>query len=96
MKRTLVIALLIIAGLLAFTNPDEVQYRAYIQQREGIVGVLGMGLMDLLSTSGNKGIHQANYIVFSKFYVGGDGLLPRQDLAWGIAGKFIDIQPDKK
>jgi hypothetical protein len=24
--------------------------------------------------------------------VGGDGILPRSDMAWGIAGKFFDIE----
>ena len=91
-----VIVLLVIAGMLAFTNPDETQYRAHIQEREGIVGVLGMGLADLLSKHSSKGIHRDNYVVCSKFYAGGDGILPRQDLAWGIAGKFVDIEVEKQ
>ncbi len=95
MKVT-VLLLLVIVGLLAFTNPSESQYRAHIKEREGIVGTLGLGLADLLSKDSTKGIHRDNYIVFSKFYAGGDGILPRQDLAWGIAGKFVDIEVEKQ
>ncbi|MDB6117057.1 MAG: hypothetical protein JWO08_838 [Verrucomicrobiaceae bacterium] len=88
--------LLVIIGLLAFTNPTESQYRAHIKEREGIVGSLGLGLADLLSKNSTKGIHRDNYVVLSKFYAGGDGILPRQDLAWGIAGKFVDIEIEKQ
>ncbi|MDB6138396.1 MAG: hypothetical protein JWO94_1468 [Verrucomicrobiaceae bacterium] len=88
--------LLVILALLAFTNPNESQYRAHIQERQGVFGVLGLGLADLLSKDSGKGIHRENYVVFRKFYAGGDGILPRQDLAWGVAGSFIDIDLEKK
>jgi len=97
MKVTFVL-LLVIVALLAITNPNVSQYRAHIQERDGIVGTLGLGLADLLSKDGAKGVgvHRQNFVVFSKFYAGGDGILPRQDLAWGVAGKFIDIEIEKE
>lgn len=87
----LLIAALVLGGL-AFTNPDEAQYRAHIQEQQGLLGSLGLGLADLLSKDARQGIHRENWFIASKFYTGGDGLLPRQDLAWGVAGKFCDIQ----
>ncbi len=91
----LLVLALITAGL-ALTNPNESQYRAHIQERDGLLGTLGLGLADLLSKDASKGIHRDNYFVASKFYIGGDGLLPRQDLAWGIGGKFWQIEPRRK
>ena len=43
-------------------------------------------------------MHRDNYFLFSRYYVGGDGILPRSDLAWGIGGKFFEIEetPEKK
>ena len=91
MKLTALLVLVIV-GLLAFTNPGEAEYRAHIQEKRGIVGVLGMGLADLLAKDASKGIHRDNYFLFSRFYAGGDGILPRQDLAWGVASKFVDLK----
>lgn len=97
MKSFIILVLLLaVAGLLAFTNPDVDQYRGYVKQREGLAGTLSLGLVDLLSKHGDKGIHRDNYFVFSKFYIGGDGILPRQDLAWGVCGKFVDVQVEKR
>lgn len=90
-RRTLLIILAVVVAALALTNPSETAYRGHIQEQTGIVGTLSMGLMDLLSKDGSRGIHRDNYVLFSKFYLGGDGLLPRQDLAWGVAGMFIEI-----
>ena len=91
-RRTWMIVAAVIVGALALTNPNEAEYRGHIQERQGILGALGIGLVDILS-NGNRGIHRDNYLLFSKFYVGGDGILPRQDLAWGVAGKFFEINP---
>ncbi len=91
--RLALVAAGVILGVLVATNPNEAQYRGYVSERQGIVGVLGMGLIDLLSKDGGRGLHRDNYLIFSKFYIGGDGLLPRQDVAWGMLGKFWEIEP---
>ena len=36
------------------------------------------------------GIGREIFIVAGRFYLGGDGWLPGEDLAWGIAGFFIE------
>lgn len=89
-RRTLLIVLAVVFGALVLTNPSESQYRGHIQERQGIVGTLGMGLADLLSGAKGGGIHRDNYLICSRYYVGGDGILPRQNLAWGIAGMFFE------
>lgn len=91
-SKIILVALVIILGCLAFTNPTESQFRAHIQEREGLGGWLGLKVADLLSAGPQSGIHRDNYFILSRFYVGGDGVLPRKDLAWGIAGRFIDIE----
>ncbi len=96
LRYVALLILLVIAAGLALTNPNESQYRAHVQEREGLLGTLGLGLADLLSKDASKGIHRDNYFVASKFYVGGDGVLPRQDLAWGIGGKFWEIEQRRK
>ena len=88
--KSLLLIVLVAAALLAFSNPTETQYRAHVREREGIIGGVGLLVADVLSEGRGQGIHRDNFIVFSRFYVGGDGILPRQDLAWGIAGKFIE------
>lgn len=95
--KTLLIVLAVVAAMLAFTNPDETTFRAHVQEKQGIFGTLGLGLADLLSKDAKRGIHRDNYVLFSKFYMGGDGILPRQELGWGIAGKCFDSnhQPER-
>lgn len=85
--------LLIVAAVgLALTNPTEAQFREHVRQKEGIAGTVGLAVADLVSGGKKGGIQRENYIVASKFYVGGDGVLPREDVAWGIAGQFIEIK----
>jgi hypothetical protein len=91
MKRIFVLGGIIVL-LLALSNPDEEDFRGHVREKSGIAGTLGMALTDLLS-GGKGGIRRDNYIVASRFYIGGEGLLPRQDLAWGIAGMFFDSDP---
>ena len=88
--KTPLIVLAVVAAMLAFTNPNETTFRAHVQEQQGIIGTLGLGLADLLSKDAKRGIHRENYLLFSKFYMGGDGILPRQELGWGIAGKCFD------
>jgi len=84
----LVIALLVI---LAFTNPNEAEFRAHMQQKHGIAGTLSLKVASIFSAGTSTGVHRDNYFLFSRYYVGGDGVLPRSDLAWGVGGKFFDI-----
>lgn len=85
--------LLIIAAIgLALTNPSEADFREHVRQKEGIAGTVGLAVADLVSGGKKGGIQRENYIIASKFYVGGDGVLPREDIAWGVAGQFIEIK----
>jgi len=89
--KKLILLLVIALAVLAFMNPNEADFREHVRQKEGIAGSIGMAMADLLS-GGKGGIKRDNYLVVSRFYFGGDGMIPREDLAWGIAGKFIDIK----
>lgn len=90
----------VVLVMLAATNPTVEQYRGHIKEREGLAGTLGLLAADLLSVGdgkkSNRGIHRESYVFFSRFYLGGDGLLPRQDLAWGALGRFWDIEPERQ
>lgn len=91
------VALAVVLVMMAVTNPTVEQFRGHIREREGLAGTLGLLAADLLTLpaeSGKKGgIQRENFVFFSRFYLGGDGLLPRQDVAWGALGKFWDIEP---
>lgn len=91
MKR-LIFFLLVIGIGLGLTNPNEADFRDYVRQQAGIAGQVGLAVTDLLSGSNKGGIKRENFLIASRFYIGGDGILPKQDLAWGIAGKFIEIK----
>lgn len=88
--RIALIILAVVLAALVITNPDEAAFRAHIQERQGIFGTLGLTLADLLSPESNRGVHRENYIVFSTFHLGGDGILPRREIGWGIAGKCFE------
>ncbi len=89
MKKLLLI-LIALAAVLAVLNPSEADYREHVREKQGVAGSAAMAVMDLLSLDKKGGIRRENFIVASRFYLGGEGLLPREDLAWGIAGFFID------
>lgn len=92
-KSSLICAVLGIAFVtLALLNPNTARFREHIRQKQGVAGTLGMAMADLASGSKKGGIGRDNYIVASRYFIGGDGLLPRQDLAWGFAGMFFDIK----
>ena len=90
--KKLLFLLAAVAVVLAFTNPDEADFREHVRQKEGIAGTLGMAVADLLTPGKKGGIQRDNYLVASRFYIGGDGILPREDVAWGIAGFFIETK----
>jgi hypothetical protein len=94
MKKSLLLVavVLVVLGVLAALNPNEADYREHVRQSEGLAGTLGMAMADLLSGSKNGGVRRDNYVIASKFYIGGDGILPREDVAWGFGGKIWDIK----
>ncbi len=91
MKKFLLL-LILVAGALALTNPNEADYREHIRQKEGLAGTAGMAVADIISGGKKGGIHRENFIIASRFYMGGDGVLPRENLAWGIARQFIETK----
>lgn len=91
MKLPILILIIATVGL-ALTNPSEAEFREHVRQKAGIAGTVGLAVADMVSGGKQGAIQRQNYIVASKFYVGGDGVLPREDLAWGVAGKFIEIK----
>lgn len=88
MKKLLLIPAVMFI-VLAVTNPDEADFREHVRQKQGIAGTIGMAMADLLSV-GKGGIRRENYLVASRYFIGGDGVIPREDLAWGVAGMFFE------
>ena len=85
------ILILLALGFLAYTNPTETEFRAHLRQEQGIGATLGLALTELISPGDKGGVQRDNFFIASRFYIGGNGVLPRQDLAWGVAGKFFNI-----
>ena len=90
--KKLLFLLAAIAVVLALTNPSEADFREHVRKKEGVAGTVGMVVADLLTGGKKGGINRDNYLVASRFYLGGDGILPREDIAWGIAGFFIETK----
>lgn len=90
MKKLLLLPILLVA-VLAFTNPSEAKFREHVRQKQGIAGSLGLAVADLFS-GGQGGVQRDNYLVASRYFIGGDGMIPREDLAWGVAGMFFDAK----
>lgn len=88
--KKLLFLLAAVAVVLALTNPSEADFREHVRKKEGLSGTLGMAVADLLSGGKKGGINRDNYLIASRFYLGGDGILPREDIAWGVAGFFIE------
>ena len=63
-----------IAVVLAITNPSEADFREHVRQKEGVAGTVGMAVADLLTGGKKGGINRDNYLVASRFYLGGDGI----------------------
>jgi len=87
MKKAAIVIVVLFSAL-ALTNPDEEDFRNHVRERQGIAGSLGMAAAELLG----GGIKRENYGVASRFYIGGDGLLPRENLAWGCVGKIWETK----
>lgn len=94
--RLIIFLLISLLVVLALTNPNEAEFRSYMQQKHGIAGSLSLKVAAIFSAGTSTGVSRDNYILFSRYYIGGDGILPRTDLAWGVAGKFFDISEDGK
>ncbi|MFZ2278256.1 MAG: hypothetical protein WAW39_10670 [Prosthecobacter sp.] len=89
--RLILFLLFSLIVVLAFTNPNETEFRTYMQQKHGIAGSLSLKVAAIFSAGTSTGVSRDNYIICSRYYIGGDGILPRTDLAWAVAGKFFDI-----
>lgn len=94
--RLILFLFLALFVVLALTNPNEGEFRAYMQQKHGIAGSLSLKVASIFSAGTSTGVSRDNYLVFSRYYIGGDGILPRTDLAWGVAGKFFDIEEPRR
>ena len=95
--RLIIILIISLFVVLAFTNPNEAEFRNHMQQKYGIAGSLSLKVASIFSAGTSTGVSRDNYLIFSRYYIGGDGILPRTDLAWAVAGRFFDIEEaDKK
>lgn len=92
--RLIIFLLIALLVVLALTNPNEAEFRAHMQQKHGIAGSLSLKVAAIFSAGTSTGVHRENFFLFSRYYIGGDGILPRADLAWGVAGKFYDIDEE--
>jgi hypothetical protein len=90
--KKLIFLLAAIVVVLALTNPNEADYREHIRQQQGIAGSMGMAVADLITGGKKGGIQRDNFTIGSRFYLGGNGVLPRENLAWGVGGQFIKTQ----
>jgi hypothetical protein len=93
--RLIIFLLVALLVVLALTNPNEAEFRAHMQQEHGIAGSLSLKVATIFSAGTSTGVGRDNYFLFSRYYIGGDGILPRTDLAWGVAGRFFDIDEEE-
>ncbi len=89
--RLIIFLLISLIVVLALTNPNETEFRSYMQIKHGIAGSLSLKVASIFSAGTSTGVSRDNYVIFSRYYIGGEGILPRTDLAWAVAGKFFDI-----
>ena len=90
--RLIIFLLISLLIVLALTNPNEAEFRSHMQQKFGIAGSLSLKVASIFSAGTSTGVSRDNFALFSRYYIGGDGILPRTDLAWGVAGRFFDIE----
>jgi hypothetical protein len=94
--RLIIFLLVALLVVLALTNPNEAEFRTHMQQKYGIAGSVGLKVAAIFSAGTSTGVSRDNYIFFSRYYIGGDGILPRTDLAWGVGGTFFDLEEGRE
>ena len=80
MKKLLII-LILLAGVLvvlAVSNPDESDFREWYVEEHGFGGALV-----------SIAVNRENRIFYSTYSIGGNGLIKKRTLAYGIAGAFV-------
>ena len=80
MKKLVIILILLAGGLvaLAVSNPDESDFREWYVEEHGFGGALV-----------SLAVQRENRVFFSTYSIGGQALIKKRTLAYGIAGVFI-------
>ena len=79
--KKLVIILILLAGVfvfLAVSNPDESDFREWYVEEHGFGGALV-----------SIAVNRENRIFYSTYSIGGNGLIKKRTLSYGIAGGFV-------
>ena len=90
--RVRLVGLAVAPVFLGFANPDREPVTRACAETGGPWRLAGAETAGLLSSGPRAGIRRGNSLFAGRFHPGGDGVLPRKDLTWGIAGRFIDIK----
>ena len=80
MKKLVIILILLAGGLvaLAVSNPDESDFREWYVEEHGFGGALV-----------SLAVQRENRVFFSTYSIGGQALIKKRTLAYGIAGTFF-------
>jgi len=80
MKKLVIILILLAGGLvaLAVSNPDESDFREWYIEEHGFGGALV-----------SLAVQRENRVFFSTYSIGGQALIKKRTLAYGIAGTFF-------
>jgi len=80
MKKLVIILILLGAALasLAFSNPDESDFREWYIEEYGFGGAVV-----------SLAVQRENNVFFSTYSIGGHALIKKRTLAYGIAGTFL-------
>lgn len=79
--KKLVIILILLSGVLVFlavSNPDESDFREWYVEEHGFGGAVV-----------SLAVQRENSVFFSTYSIGGQALIKKRTLAYGIAGIFI-------
>ena len=79
--KKLAITLILLAGVLVFlavSNPDESDFREWYVEEHGFGGAVV-----------SLAVQRENSVFFSTYSIGGQALIKKRTLAYGIAGIFI-------